>query len=164
MRNKHAELAEAVNGHFGPHHALAARQILDQVDFIDASVTSLWEQIAVRTEPFASVFDMLSPVPGLSRLSIDVIIAETGGDIDPLPERGTPRFLGWSLSRNYASAGKRPPGRHHTRQPVVADGPWSSWCMRRRVPRTAPSPPGTIASPTAGARQCSSGRGPASSS
>lgn len=45
------------------HHVVAARQILDHVDFIDAGLATLSQQIAERTEPFAPVFTLLSPVP-----------------------------------------------------------------------------------------------------
>ncbi len=107
MRNKLTDLTEALNGHFGPHHAVAARQILDHVDFIDASVAALSEQIAVRTEPFASVFELLGAVPGLSRLSIEVVIAETGADMSRFPSAG--HLASWAgvCPGNHESAGKR---------------------------------------------------------
>jgi transposase len=107
MRNKLPELSEALSGHFGPHHALAARQILDHVAFIDASITALSEEIAARMEPFASVFELLLPVPGLSRLAIEVIIAETGADMSRFPSGG--HLASWAgvCPGNHESAGKR---------------------------------------------------------
>ena len=107
MRNKLPELMETLSGHFGPHHAIAARQILDHVDFIEASITGLSEQIAVRMEPFGPVFELLLPVPGLSRMSIEVIIAETGGDMSRFPTAG--HLASWAgvCPGNHESAGKR---------------------------------------------------------
>jgi len=107
MRNKLPELMEALSGHFGPHHAIAARQILDHVDFIEASITGLSAQIAVRMEPFGPVFELLLPVPGLSRMSIEVIIAETGGDMSRFPTAG--HLASWAgvCPGNHESAGKR---------------------------------------------------------
>jgi transposase len=107
MRNKRPELSEALSGHFGPHHALAARQILDHVVFIDASITALSEEIAARMERFASVFELLLPVPGLSRLAIEVIIAETGADMSRFPSGG--HLASWAgvCPGNHESAGKR---------------------------------------------------------
>jgi transposase len=37
LRPKIPELIEALAGHFGAHHAVAARRILDHVDFLDAT-------------------------------------------------------------------------------------------------------------------------------
>jgi transposase len=124
MRNKRSELSEALNGHFGPHHALAARQILDHVDFIDASVTSLSKEIAVLAVPFASVFDLLDPVPGLGRLSIEVIIAETGADMSRFPSAG--HLASWTglCPGNHESAGKRR---------RVATTPGNPWLRRALI-------------------------------
>lgn len=107
MRNKLPELVEALNGHFGPHHGVAARQILDHIDFIDAGVAALSEQIAARTAPFAAVFELLLPVPGLSRLSIEVVIAETGADMTRFPTSA--QLASWAgvCPGNHESAGKR---------------------------------------------------------
>lgn len=118
MRNKRGDLTEALNGHFGPHHALACRQILDHVDFIDAGVASLSREIATLTEPFASVFDLLDPVPGLARLSIEVVIAETGADMSRFPSAG--HLASWAgvCPGNHESAGKR------RRVGTTAGNPW----------------------------------------
>jgi transposase len=107
MRIKRQQLAEALRGHFGPHHAISARQILDHVDFIDSRIAALSEQIAVRCEPFGSVFELLMPVPGLSRISIEVIIAETGADMTTFPTAA--QLASWAgvCPGNHESAGKR---------------------------------------------------------
>src|SRR5688572_8480941 len=41
MRIKRPALVEALTGHFDTHHAVTARQILDHVDFLDASIATL---------------------------------------------------------------------------------------------------------------------------
>lgn len=85
LRPKIPALQEALAGHFGPHHAATAQRILAHVDFLDASIATLTEQIAARTAPHRAVFELLRPVPGFDRLTIDTSIAETGaGD----PRRG----------------------------------------------------------------------------
>jgi transposase len=48
LRPRIAELEEALAGHFGAHHAVAARRILDHIDFLDDTVAALNEQIGVR--------------------------------------------------------------------------------------------------------------------
>jgi transposase len=107
MRPKIPALTEALAGHFGSHHAVACRRILGHLDFLNESVAALSEQIDARTAAFAPVYALLSPVPGLDRLTIDVIIAETGADMSRFP---TPRDLAsWVglCPGSHESAGKR---------------------------------------------------------
>jgi transposase len=107
LRPKIPELTEALAGHFGPHHAVAARQILDHVDFLDATVAALTDQIDLRIEPYQAVRELLLPVPGFDRLTIDTIIAETGADMSRFP---SPAHLAkWAgvCPGNHESAGKR---------------------------------------------------------
>ena len=124
LRPKIAELTEALAGHFGSHHAVVARRILDHLDFLEATITALTEQIDARTRPYAAVIDLLLPVPGLDRLTIDVVIAETGADMDRFPSPA--RLASWAgLSPgNHESAGKRrrvgtPPGNQWLRRALV---------------------------------------------
>lgn len=96
LRPKIPELTEALAGHFGAHHAVAARQILDHVDFLDATVAALTDQIDFRIEPYQAVRELLLPVPGFDRLTIDTIIAETGADMSRFP---SPAHLAkWAVS------------------------------------------------------------------
>ncbi len=66
LRPKIGALTEALTGHFGAHHAVAARRILDHLDFLDATVAALTDQIAARTSAYEAVFELLLPVPGLT--------------------------------------------------------------------------------------------------
>ncbi len=45
---------------------------------------------AIRTVPYQPSVDLLLPVPGFDRLTIDVIIAETGADMSRFPSSGLP--------------------------------------------------------------------------
>src|SRR5689334_18419489 len=78
MRPKVPALTEALTGHFGSHHAVACRRILGHLDFLNESIQALTEQIDARTAAFAPVYTSLLPVPGVDRLTIDVIIAVAG--------------------------------------------------------------------------------------
>ena len=107
MRNKREALTEALSGHFGPHHAVTARQILDHVDFLDARIAAVSEQVAARMAPFAAAVGLLVEVPGFSRISAEVIIAETGGDMSRFPSPA--HLASWAgvAPGNHESAGKR---------------------------------------------------------
>jgi transposase len=107
MRNKLPALAEALNGHFGAHHAVTARQILDHIDFLDARIAMMSEQITARMAPFQGAVDILVEIPGISRISSEIIIAETGGDMSRFPSPA--HLASWAgvAPGNHESAGKR---------------------------------------------------------
>jgi transposase len=107
LRPKIPALRDALAGHFGPQHAVAARRILDHVDFLDASLAALTAQINARTEPYQEVFQLLLPVPGFDRLTIDTIIAETGADMSRFPSPGHLAKWAGLCPGNHESAGKR---------------------------------------------------------
>ena len=104
MRPKIPALTEALAGHFGPHHALPCQRILGHLDFLDDTIAALTEQIDARTAAFEAVYKSLLPVPGFDRLTIDVIIAETGADMSRFPSAGD--LTSWPGS---APAGTNPP-------------------------------------------------------
>ena len=107
MRNKLPVLVDALTGHFGAHHAVAARQILDHIDFLDARITAMSEQIADRMVPFTAAVELLIEIPGISRVSSEIIIAETGGDMSRFPSPA--HLASWAgvAPGNHESAGKR---------------------------------------------------------
>jgi transposase len=146
LRPKIAELTEALAGHFGSHHAVAARRILDHLDFLEVTVTALTEQIDARTRPYAAVFELLLPVPGLDRYTIDVVIAETGADMgrfgSPAQLASWQGFAPATTSRPANAAGSAP-------HPATSGCgvPWSRPPAPPPAPRTPTSPPSTARSP-----------------
>lgn len=107
MRPKIPALTEALAGHFGSHHAVACRRILAHLDFLDETIGALTEQIDARTAAFDAVYKLLLPVPGFDRLTIDVIVAETGADMTRFPTAGD--LASWTgvCPGSHESAGKR---------------------------------------------------------
>jgi transposase len=107
LRPKIPALREALAGQFVAHHAAAARRILDHIDFLDASIAALTEEIEARTAPYQAVYELLRPVPGFDRLTIDTIIAETGADMRRFPSPGQLAKWAGVCPGNHESAGKR---------------------------------------------------------
>jgi transposase len=107
MRPKIPALTDALTGHFGFHHAVAASRILDHLDFLDKTIAALSAQIDLRTEAFAPVYELLLPVPGLDRLTIDTIVAETGSDMARFPSAADLASWAGVCPGNHESAGKR---------------------------------------------------------
>jgi transposase len=107
MRSKIPALQEALLGHFGAHHATVASRILSHIDLLDVSISALSQDIDERTQPYRSAYELLLPVPGLGRLVIDTIVAETGADMSAFPTSG--HLASWAgLSPgNHESAGRR---------------------------------------------------------
>lgn len=107
LRPKIPQLTEALAGHFGAHHAVAAAQVLAHIDCLDASIAALTEQIGIRMRPYAAARMLLEQIPGFDRLVIDTVIAETGADMARFPTAG--HLAAWSgvCPGNYESAGKR---------------------------------------------------------
>ena len=105
LRPKIPELTEALNGHFGAHHA--ARRILAHIDFLDATIAALTKEIDSRTEPYQAARELLLPVPGFDRLVVDTVIAETGADMSRFPSAAHLAKWAGVCPGNHESAGKR---------------------------------------------------------
>ena len=118
LRPKIPALTEALTGHFGSHHAVACRRILGHLDFLNESVAALTEQVDARTAAFAPLYALLLPVPGLERLTIDVIIAETGADMSRFPTAGDLASWVGLCPGSHESAGK------HRRVGTSNGNPW----------------------------------------
>jgi transposase len=125
LRPKIPELTEALHGHFGAHHAIAAARILAHLDFLEATISVLDGQIAARVaEGYQSADRLLRDVPGIDRASAEVIIAETGADMSRFPSPG--QLASWAglCPGNHESAGKRR---------KVATTPGNQWLRRALI-------------------------------
>ncbi len=114
MRRNISRLEEALAGHFGSHHAIVCRQIIDHIDFLDASIAALTAEIAARLVPFETAIALVSSIPGISQTTAQVIVAETGADMSRFPTAG--HLCAWAgvAPASYESAGKRrPAGTRH---------------------------------------------------
>jgi len=111
MRAKNRALVEALTGRFDDHHGLLRRLMLDQVDHIDAAITSLDTEIDAAIEPFRGLQQRLITIPGVAHRAAQVIIAETGADMSRFPTPG--HLASWAglCPGNNESAGKHKSGR-----------------------------------------------------
>jgi transposase len=109
LRKKIPELEEAFSGHFGEHHARVCRQIIDHVDFLDASIATLTEDIARRLAPFEWAITLWCSITGVERMTAEVMIAEIGVDLARWPTAG--HLCAWAgvAPASNESAGKHRP-------------------------------------------------------
>jgi transposase len=81
MRPKIPALMEALTGRFSEHHRFMTRLFLDRIDAHSADIARLDARIVAAMEPFAPARELLMSIPGVSRITAEVFIAETGADM-----------------------------------------------------------------------------------
>jgi transposase len=88
MRPKIPALIEALTGRFSEHHRFMTRLFLDRIDAHSADIARLDTRIEAAMEPFAAARELLISIPGISRITAEVFIAETGADMTVFPTAG----------------------------------------------------------------------------
>lgn len=114
MRPKIPALNEALAGRFAAHHGAVARAILAHIDFLDATIATLDEEVAARLGPFLAGVELLVTMTGVGRVAAEVFMAETGGDMSRFPT--AQHLAAWCglAPANKESAGKhKPAGSRH---------------------------------------------------
>jgi transposase len=107
LQEKRAALEEALQGLVGPHQRLLLASHLRHLDFLDAEVSRLDEEVAKRLDPFAEALDRLDEVPGVGRRGAEEMVAELGLDMERFPTAA--HLASWAklCPGNNESAGKR---------------------------------------------------------
>jgi transposase len=109
MRAKIPALVEALENCWDSHHSAVARRILAHIDFLDESIGALSDEISERLRPVEAAVTLLCTIPGVSTLTAEVIVAETGADMARFPSAA--QLAAWAgvAPANHESAGKRRP-------------------------------------------------------
>jgi transposase len=106
LRNKIPELTEALNGRFNDHHAFLTQVHLDLIDRHTVAISKLTARIEVMMEPFQGFHDLICSIPGISTITADVIVAETGADMTRFPTAKHLASWAGTTPGNNESAGK----------------------------------------------------------
>jgi transposase len=85
MRKKLPDLAMALAGRFGAHHALLARMHLEHIDHLTGMIGRLDTQIEQMISPFAEQVGRLRTIPGIAQRTAQVLISEIGVDMSRFP-------------------------------------------------------------------------------
>jgi transposase len=140
MRGKRAALVEALTGQFDEHHAELARMLLDQIDALNRQIDALTSRIetVIAAIPAAgatttdsdhhhctgatpgtplTAIERLDEIPGISRLTAQVILAEVGLDMTRFPTANhlaswaklTPRTIQSGTKHRAGKTGKGNP-------------------------------------------------------
>ncbi|MFF4519667.1 IS110 family RNA-guided transposase [Streptomyces mirabilis] len=117
MRPKIPALVEALTGNFGEHHAFLCRLHLERIDQLKAAIAGLSARIEEEMHPFARQLELLETIPGVGRATAEIIVAETGADMDRFRTAG--HLASWAgvCPGHHESAGKHKSGsrRHGNR-------------------------------------------------
>ncbi len=105
LRAKIPALTEALTGRFTDHHAFLARVHLDLLDQHTAAIADITTRIEATIKPFHWFRDLICTIPGISTLTADVIIAETGADMTRFPTAGHLASWAGTTPGNNESAG-----------------------------------------------------------
>lgn len=106
LRNKIPALTEALQGRFNAHHAFLARVHLDLIDQHTQAIERLTVRIEEAMAPFRGFREMMCTIPGISTLTADVIVAETGADMTRFPTAKHLASWAGTTPGNNESAGK----------------------------------------------------------
>ncbi len=131
MRSKIPDLAMALEGRFGDHHALMCRLHLDHIGHLDEMIAQLDAQTEAMMRPFRAERDLLTTVPGIGKLAAAAVLSEIGASVTEFfPDAA--HLASWAgiCPGNHESAGKRHSGkrRHGNQhlQPVLVETAWAA--------------------------------------
>jgi transposase len=111
LRRKIPALREALAGRFSDHHALLLAEMLSRIEAAEETIARLSAEIERVIAPFAEQLALLQTIPGVKQRVAEVIVAETGADMDRFPSDA--HLASWAgiCPGNDESAGKRRSGR-----------------------------------------------------
>jgi transposase len=119
LRAKIPAFTEALSGRFTEHHAFLARVHLDLIDQHSAAIDDITRRIEETIAPFHAFRTMICTIPGISTLTANVIIAETGADMTRFPTAAQLASWAGTTPGNNESAGKVKSGRTRPGNPYL---------------------------------------------
>jgi len=107
LRAKYDALMPALQGLMGDHQRFLLGQLLGHIDELTTRIASLDEEIVRRVDPQEATIRLLCTIPGISRRTAEVIVAELGTDMARFPDADhAAAWAGLAPGQNE-SAGKR---------------------------------------------------------
>jgi transposase len=111
LRKKLPALRQALLGRFRTHHARLVAQMLAHLEYLDDAIARLNTEVDEALRPFVEALERLDSIPGVSRRTAEVLLAETGGDMRVFPTAA--HLASWAglCPGQHESAGKRRSGK-----------------------------------------------------
>lgn len=111
LREKVPQLQRALAGAVGSHQRFLLAQQLAHIDYLDEAVTQVSGEIVERLRPFEAAVARLDAIPGVGRITAEVLVVELGPDAQAFPSAGHAASWAGMCPGNHESAGKRLSGR-----------------------------------------------------
>jgi transposase len=111
LRGKIPKLREALRGAMNEHHRFMLREMLDQVDEVDARIARAEARIEEQSRDFCEAVTRLETVPGVGRVTAQSLVAEIGVEMSRFPTAGHLASWAGMCPGNHESAGKRLSGK-----------------------------------------------------
>ncbi len=118
LRDKIPQLERALAGCMGAHQRFLVGQQLVHIDDLEALIARVSAEIAERLRPFAAAVASLDSIPGVGRVTAEILLAEIGTDMSRFPSAA--HLASWAglAPGQHESAGKR------TRGTTRKGSPW----------------------------------------
>ena len=107
LRNKRAQLVDALQGRMTDHQRLMLQLQLAHVRHLDQQIEALDEEVAKRLGPFEAQSTHLDMIPRVSQRGAEVILAEVGPDVTRFPSADHLTSWAGMCPGSNESAGKR---------------------------------------------------------
>jgi len=129
LRAKIPELEAALVGQVREHHRFMFQQLLEHLDELNVRIAALNERIAAYTAPYEDLIQRLDAIPGVSRWTAEIILAEVGPDVKAFPT--AQHLASWAclcpgnnISANKRHSGKTRRGQNWLR-PALVEAAWA---------------------------------------
>jgi transposase len=111
LRNKRAELEQALVGQLKAHHRFMLTEQLGHIDYLDEAIEHLHSEIEERVKDEEEQIEHLDAIPGVNRRIAQIIIAEIGTDMSKFPS--AKHLASWAglCPGNHESGGKHYSGK-----------------------------------------------------
>jgi transposase len=111
LRAKLPALRRALTGRVRPVHRVLLSQLLAHIDFLEAAIAELQQEVERHLAPFAEAVELLQTIPGLGETAAAAIVAEIGVDMGRFAS--AKHLASWAgvCPGNKQSGGKRLSGK-----------------------------------------------------
>ena len=124
-------LYQACEGFIEPHHTYMLQTIRKDIEQTEVIIADLTSRIKVVLSPYENVIELLQKVPGLSRKTVEDLIAEIGVDMEAFPTEK--QLASWPgiCPGNNESAGKKSGRTTHGNKQLKAVITEAAWAVTR---------------------------------